>query len=517
MSSIFETYCETPSLESETLATNVEFTVASEASSDAWPEPLELEGALPEVEPLAADLLPASLRPLVEDIAERMQVPIDYPGVTTLSAVGMACGRRALIQPKAHDSGWNVIAHPWGGIVGPPGVMKSPVISAVLTPLRKIQKEWSREFEVADAAYAEASETRKLELAVFKEQYKSARKKGTDIPERIDSSGSLRPLERRLETTDATIEKLHELQRDNPAGISVVRDELIGFLAGLERSGHESDRAFYLESWNGDLPYVMDRIGRGSIRVDHLCVTIFGGIQPGRLRAYLADVLRDGPSNDGFIQRFQLLVWPDIKPGWVYTDTTPNAAALKEAEAVYRRITAMDPNTPRLFRFDSEAQLLFVTWLTELEMRLRSGDMSLVMQAHLAKYRSLMPSIAVLLALADGATEVVDFLHAQQAALWCEYLESHARRVYASHVTPEKLAAITLSKKLQTMMKEGKRTITLREVYRREWSGLNTPEAAHAALHLLESADWVMQQPSAPGAGRPSENYRINPRIVRSK
>jgi putative DNA primase/helicase len=484
---------------------------------EAWSEPQELDGALPDVETLDADLLPDSLRPLVEDTAERMQVPIDFPGVTTMSAIGMGTARRALIQPKVYDSSWGVVAHPWGGMVGPPGVMKSPVISAIFAPLRKIEEEWCREYEVASLAYDEALETGKLDLAVFKEQYKSARKKGTDIPERFDSTTGLRPIEQRITTTDPTIEKLHLLAKDNPAGVGMVRDELVGFLAGLDRPGHESDRAFYLEGWNGDQPYTIDRIGRGSVRVDHLCVTIYGGIQPGRLRAYLGDVLRDGPSNDGLIQRFQMLIWPDIKPGWVYTDTRPNASALKAAEEVYRRITAMDPNAPQRFRFDDEGQELFEAWLTRLEMRLRNEDMSPIMQAHLAKYRSLMPSIALLLSLADGATSVVDFRHAQQAADWCEYLESHARRIYASHATPEKLAAISLSKKIRGMLNEGKHTIALRDIYRHEWYGLGTPEEARAALQVLNAAGWVVQERQEPKAGRPSESYRINPRIVRSK
>lgn len=503
--------------EQKTIARDRDSTGTSVSPLEAWPEPEDLDGSLPEVETLDPDLLPDSLRPLVEDIAERMQVPIDYPGVTTVSALGMATGRRALMQPKVHDSSWGVVAHPWGGIVGPPGVMKSPVISAIFAPLRKIEEEWGREYEADTLAYDESLETGKLELAVYKEEYKRARKKGTDVPEKIDSVSCLRPIERRITTTDPTIEMLHLLARDNPAGVGMVRDELTGFLAGLDRPGHESDRAFYLEGWNGDLPYIMDRIGRGSIRVEHLCVTIFGGIQPGRLRAYLGDVLRDGPSNDGLIQRFQTLIWPDIKPGWVYTDTRPNATALTAAEEVYRRITAMDPGTPQRFRFDDQGQQLFEAWLTRLEMRLRNEDMSPVMQAHLSKYRSLMPAIALLLSLADGATSVVDFRHAQRAADWCEYLESHARRIYASHAPPEKLAAISLSKRFRGMLKEGKHTISLRDIYRHEWYGLGTPEEARAALQVLNDAGWVVQERQEPRAGRPSESYRINPRILRSK
>ena len=42
-----------------------------------WPEPAPLGGELPVVQAFDLALLPESLRPLVEDTAERMQVPVD--------------------------------------------------------------------------------------------------------------------------------------------------------------------------------------------------------------------------------------------------------------------------------------------------------------------------------------------------------------------------------------------------------------------------------------------------------
>jgi hypothetical protein len=43
---------------------------------------------------------------------------------------------------------------------------------------------------------------------------------------------------------------------------------------------------------------------------------MLGGIQPGGLRSYLAEALADGPSNDGLIQRFQLLVAAHVAYQW---------------------------------------------------------------------------------------------------------------------------------------------------------------------------------------------------------
>ena len=84
----------------------------------------------------------------------------------------------------------------------------------------------------------------------------------------------------------------------------------------MDRVGREGERGFYLQAWNGDAGYTVDRIGRGSIYVPAVCVSLFGNIQPARLRWYLSQTLEGGPADDGPFQRFQLLVWPDPPREW---------------------------------------------------------------------------------------------------------------------------------------------------------------------------------------------------------
>ncbi len=57
--------------------------------------------------------------------------------------------------------------------------------------------------------------------------------------------------------------------------------------------------------------------------------------------------------------------------------------------------------TPSL-RFDAAAQELFDGWRAELEHRLRAEEDHPVLLSHLAKYRSLLPSLALLFHLIDG-------------------------------------------------------------------------------------------------------------------
>src|SRR5215472_423541 len=143
---------------------------------------------------------------------------------------------------------------------------------------------------------------------------------------------------------------------ENPAGILVIRDELTGWWSQLDKAGREGERAFCLQAWNGDTGHTIDRIGRGTIHVEACCMSLLGGIQPGRFRSYLVDALKDGPSNDGLVQRFQVLVWPDTSADWAYIDRPPDAEAERRVAGVFRGLVELDPEHPALFRFDTEAQ-----------------------------------------------------------------------------------------------------------------------------------------------------------------
>jgi len=471
---------------------------------------------------------------MADDIANRMQVPVDFPAVVSVATLAGVCGRRATIRPKAQDDSWEVIPNLWGAIVADAGMMKSPVIKAVTAPAQVVEKKWRASFEEDHARYKENLEKWNIEKAVSDEVYKKAyrariKSEEVQLVDRPPLSPKPKPpAQKRLMTTDATPESLHKLLEQNPAGIFVLRDELTGWLANLERKGRESERSFYLECWNGDSGFTVDRIGRGSIYVEHCCVSLFGGIQPARLRQYFAKAAMDqGDDNDGLIQRFQLIIWPDKLEKWSYVDRRRDAAAFEKAEAAYLRIASVDPDHPLRLRFSEEAQSKFVDWLKQLmNVQLKHGDLHPSMESHFAKYRSLMPSLALLFSLADGAFEQVGIEQTERAAQWCDYLMGHAQRVYASKVNPAHSAALVLKKRIEEGRlggSEGK--FSLRDVYKNGWSELSAPEQARAALRVLEEHGWVRQEDETdeladivgiPRQGRPSEVYRLNPKIKSS-
>ncbi len=371
-----------------------------------------------------------------------------------MNTLAGAVGRRVCVKPKELDP-WLVVPNRWGGIVAEPGQMKSPVLGAVIAPLKAIEREWLQEHTAALREHKQREADAKREKDVW-EQRERARLSGNNkpVPPRPAEPPDAPP-QRRLMTQDASMQKLHEMLVANPAGIYVFRDELAGWFSQLEKPGREQERQFYIEGWNGDVSYTIDTIGRGSVYVPNVCISLFGSIQPARLRFYLAEALRGGPANDGLMQRLQLLVMPDpLKALRVYVDRLADAEAAGRLEMIFRRLVALDPQTPLVFHFDAEAQELFVEWLPKLENRCQpSGGEGEAIRAHLAKYRSLMPTLALLFALAEllarresiaEAERVVTLAHARRAVAWCVYLESHARRIYSAEASPEQAAAFAL-------------------------------------------------------------------------
>lgn len=503
-----------------------------DGGSDGWPAPKAIVAELKPVPPFDAEtLLPEVLRTWVMDEAERMPCPPDYIAVAALSALGSIVGARCAIKPKRLDS-WLIVPNLWGGIVGDPSAKKSPAWGVALRPLDRLIAKAGDAHRVASADHEIDRMVFEARTEAIEDRIRKAAKKNDGDPAAVarelrehQEQAAAAPVLRRYKTNDSTIEKLGELLRDNPAGLLVLRDELVGLMATWEREGREGERAFFLEAWNGNQAFDSDRIGRGHISIANLCVSIFGGIQPDKLTAYLEQATH-AFANDGMLQRFQLLVYPDARR-WEWRDRAPNRPACERAAAVFEAIADFDPVTwgaapaddlarfPH-FQFGEEAQAIFVDFSSDLHVvRLPAEDEPIIRQ-HLAKYDKLFPGLALIFHLVDCATGersgAVSRDCALRAAAWCEYLQAHARRCYGLLKDDGLRAAQALVAKLQRgALSDG---FTARDVRRNQWRHLTTDEAIQAALDWLEDEDWLRGEPTS-GAGRKTVRYSINPAVKR--
>ncbi len=344
--------------------------------------------------------------------------------------------------------------------------------------------------------------------------YKRSRAKDAEPPER--------PKLPRWLLYDSTVEKLQVILGDNPAGVLQFRDELVGLLRTCEKPGRESDRAFFLESWTGLGSFTCDRIARGTTHVPHVCLSLLGGLQPGPLRAYVGEACANGEGADGLLQRFQILVWPEPAADWHIVDRAPDMAAREKAFSAMDRLTGVTGASAGADReekdvpcvhFDAAGQETFFDWLKNHETKLgkmrRAGDESGALVAHLAKYRSLVPSLALVFELLDSGSGPVAETATLRACAWAEYLESHSRKVYAGVAESEASHAAKLLARLERGdLSSG---FTAREVKRKHWAGLKGA-AVDEALDLLEEHGHLRRRTVETG-GKPRVEYTAHPGV----
>lgn len=470
--------------------------------------PQRLPPALLPVPPLDPTHLPDAIRDAVVDIADRLQCPLDYLAVATLSAAGAVIGNKVGIFPYANDESWHVYPALWGGIVGDPGSKKTPSLQAAHAPLRHLESTAAQKYAQDMQAYSQALTKYEQDLTAWAKAKNNGLK---PIP-------PIEPKRTRYIVHDITYQALGVVLADNPRGILALADELSGLLQSLDTPGQEAARGFYLSGWSGTGGYSFDRIGRGSITLDRYCLSVFGGFQPDRVKTYVKFSQRGSSKNDGLLQRFQLLVWPDPVVNLSLVDRVPNQAAVKKYNQAV--ITLPDrtngaisgatrlPNGSQLLHFTPNAQQLFNKWYLANEALLRNKGLDSARQGHFAKYRSLIPALALLFHLLDGHVGEVCEDCFVRAMGFAKYLKKHADRIYASVSDHDYAAMRTLAERLLAGELSG--GFTCRTLALKGWAGLSTGDQAQAAIDGLVEYGWLSGTEVRSG-GRPTIRYQLNP------
>jgi len=452
--------------------------------------------------------LPDALRDAVLDLADRLQCPADYLAVSMLSAAGAVIGNKVGIFPYANDESWEVYPALWGGIVGDPGTKKTPSLLHAHKPLQHLERNATQKYAQDMQAHKQAMLQHEKAVAAW------GKNKGVSFK----PTPPVEPKRTRYVVHDSTYQALGVILADNPSGVLALADELSGLLQSLDTAGQEAARGFYLTGWSGTGGYSFDRVGRGSITLDRYCLSVFGGFQPDRVKAYVQFSQRGSSKNDGLLQRFQLLVWPDSVGTFQFVDRPPNQAAISKYQTAVISLSKLTDqpiqggrrlaNGSQLLHFTPSAQQAFNAWYVENETMLTNGGLDSARQSHYAKYRSLVPALALLFHLLDGHAGPVCDDCLNRALSYAAYLKSHADRIYAS-VSGHDHAAVRLlaERLLDGQLADGFscRTLTLKG-----WSGLATREQVQAAIDALVEYGWLTEN-EIRTAGRPSVKYSLSP------
>lgn len=472
-------------------------------------------------------LLPHTLRGYVIDCAERLQVDASFIAVPLIISLGAVLGNRLGLRPKMHDD-WTEFPNLWGAVIGRPSTLKSPALSAALRPLSRLEGQANEAHQLGLTDWKKTQAAADINRAAAKSRAVAAARKGEDFDPAQLLPADDEPACRRFLTNDATPEALHALlsRPVNSTGVMVFSDELSGLLSRLndpDRGG--ALRAFMLSAWSGHQAAVVDRVGRGeNLRVDRCCVSVLGGIQPGKLAPLVEGALKESIHDDGWLQRLSLLVWPDAPTHFAMIDRLPDSPAYAEILRLFEHAETTpgaawpgaqydEHRRESYLRFEPMAAAHFKEWLEHETQQLRTHELTPALESHFFKYRKTVCALALLFHIAaDPTNEQVPLIALIRALNWIDYLKPHAHRVYNAH----KNNTAETAQRILAKLKSGELGMTFkaRDIKQNHWSGLTDGVIVEGALDMLMAYGWLREEAVEMKAqGRPTKAYFAHPAL----
>jgi hypothetical protein len=488
-----------------------------------WETPRPLRETFFKLPDLKTSQIPKLIQEWSWDASERMQVPPESFVAPLLCSFGALVGQKARIFPKQQDQSWFEVGNLWGALVARSGFFKSPIMSESLSFLNQLALEEHKHYEEQKRTHQIKitqikAQMQGLEQAIIKATIKNQHQEMIDSFEArlLSCDQKLQSLSSSLKqfiVNDSTVEKLAVIFKENPNGFLLYRDELSGW--ALQLNKREGDRQFFLETWSGKNSFKVDRIGRGRLSVPSMCLSIFGSFQPSKFHLFQGD-------SDGLLQRFQLLIYPQLSKSWRNIDRPAHVktqSRMKELFDLTKKLETAFPEAKNGLYFSSDAQDFFQNWRQNLEIELRSGNIeSEGFESHLAKYRTLIPKLSLLFHLITALSEKtcpekISFTSLHQAIEFSCLLRSHAEKLYKEEFSPILKGTQILAQKIkENVIQDGD---SIRSVYRRAWSWLESKEKVEKSLGKLEELGWLKLEPSQHN----SQNLliRLNPQIQEEK
>lgn len=485
-------------------------------AAQSWPMP-DMSIAKPERPPapsMADDDFTSVFGPWADWLKDAAQVkgaPVDYVALSLLATASAAIGNSRWACPW---EGWKEPPILWVMLVGDPSAGKSPALDAVLDPVKDIERDLAEEYRQARADWDAGDEIASLALAQWKSDAKKALAEGKDAPGKPDDADAGKPPTReRVSISDATTEKVAELVAASWRGLLMQRDELSGWLGGMDRYNAGGDRPFWLEAYGGR-SYTVDRKSSPEpVTVDRLSVAVLGGTQPDKLNSLLMK-----SDDDGLLARF-LTVFPEpvalSRPTALLDD-----ARLKTAIEQMRSLSPAydDAGNPRplLVHFTEPAR----DALQGFRGQCRSWEQGAtgLMKSHIGKMPGMVVRVSCVLAHLDWAADTspafpdcITPAHVGRACyLVGEYLQGHAQRAYGVAGAPDEIR--NAQRLANLILEEDHKRLAIRDIQRRDMSGLQRTAEIKAALGVLEGADWI-QCTREETKGRPKTVYTVNPNL----
>jgi hypothetical protein len=448
----------------------------------------------------------------ISTAAEAAACPPDYVAAPLLATVSALIGNARWAQATP---GWIEPPHLWIGAVGDSGNGKSPGADCLMREvLPEIERRMLADFPDRLRSWHTRIELGKAATARWQTNLRDAEKRGIPAPVSPFTTVPCEPQAPRLRQHDVTIEKVAELLAEAaPKGVLVVRDELTGWIAGMNAYG-SGGRAFWIEAYGGR-PYRVERKANPHpFIVPRLAVAVYGGTQPDKL----ARLVRG--ADDGLLARI-LWVWPEPVP-FRLGHRAPRVEWAIRALDRLRELDLQpgDPPMPIMVPLTDEGRGLIETFARKMQDRQKGS--SGLLSAAFGKARGQALRLALVLEMLwwcgeDGAsappTRLSRRAFAAAAELIGDYFMAMAEAVYGDYtVTMRHRNAAGLAHWiLRTCPKE----IHIRHLQREiRLPDLRTAQQIRNAADVLVAMGWLYPPiPNTRFGPRARLSYLINPRL----
>lgn len=455
--------------------------------------PRPFHSSLHPVPPFPVEVFPIEVSRYLQICARQFCLPPDFAGTVFLALTAGVIGRSILLDMRPGQD-WIETTNLWAVLVGNPSSKKSPIYRRISRLMAELEK-------IAATEHHRATED-------FRRRKKAAKDNKVDFDEN-------EPLMRRYTTDDCTTPKLRELMGGNPRGLILHNDELKGQLEKLEKPGNEGDRSFIMQCWSGMEFYNEDRMTRlGGYKIP-LTLTWIGCIPPTALAIYLRQAQSYGSGADGFMQRFQMVTFPDInQPYEICKETIPTELEAKLQKFFVEMDEAALGSPSQVLHFDKTAQTHFDGWQIPLENDCRSGNHPTYWESHLGKQSKLLAALCIMLhrlfKVSSGLSyKEISTATLQGAMALRSYYQEHAQRCYDSIESLE----VTDARKILELIRKKRLPMRFKsqDIYRQGLGGLKDPQRVKTALELLRDANWLALEKIQGHTGKPCEFWVVHP------
>jgi hypothetical protein len=478
-----------------------------------WEEPdwtiiNDRRGALPD---FPTDALPDCSRTWLNRAAHGAGVTVGHVAIPLLS---IAAGLIGTARRVGASRSWSEPITLWTAIVGNSGTGKTPGLDVTKRALSSIERD--RKGKVGEQRFAHEirCEAAKTRLKQWKDDVKAAIEAKQPPPQKpADASDPGEFIAPRLYVSNATVERLSVLLQARPCGMQVIADELAGLFLNMSRYSGGQDNEFWLEAWNGK-HFVVERMGRPAVAVDHLLIGVTGGFQPDKLaRSFKGDM-------DGMYARI-MFAWPE-EPGYrpLSNDVDEFDPDLVNA---LTRLTSLGEGeetfAPRLVPLSDEA----VEEFEQFRQFLHAGKYTLEGRERewWAKGASHVIRLAGALSLLswawNGGPEPnrIDASFVRSAVkLVKEYFWAHARAALRQIGLTERHNNVR--KLVKWMIANRKTQISVMDARRDALGGTIDAKQTEELLASLVEAGFLRKEttPSGSKGGKPIHRWDVNPKIA---